>query len=772
MSSSLCPERRLLDELIAGNLAPDRLSELEVHLDGCPSCRQVVDAGFRRDPVRPAGTAVAWDPPSVELRRAMAELQGFAPTRAAGDLPNGPVTERFGRLGEYELRREIGRGGMGQVYEAFDPALERIVAIKVIAGSGRDPVARERFLREARAAAALEHDHIVPIHAVGQAGDDPFLVMQFVAGESLADRLGRIGRLPVAEVARIGAHVARGLAAAHAKGFIHRDIKPANILLESATGRAKVVDFGLAKLVGAGSVTAVGTIVGTPEFMSPEQAAGGIGTTVDARSDLFSLGVVLYAACAGASPFRADCAFLTLDRIRREQPKPLREIDSTIPNWFSAIVDRLLEKEADDRIGSAEQLARLLENADGPTRVGLESIERPKRRRSGRWPAAIAIGLLAAGLFVLAIVRPFGLTNESIVPKSPPPGISIVGQDRTFADLAEAVAASTDQDTIDVNGPGPFPSSPIRIVGKRLTIRAVAPTLPIFEPDARLGRPKQPLLSSDSDLQLEGIEIHWDVDGPLGWTEAEQFGRAAIASTGGRLVARNCRIVAGRAGIAIASRGDLRVEHSAFVVGDLGFCAHWRPTGGSFHAEHCQFEGRVAVSVSTVAEMLAAPAAVIRLDRNTIATEKAINLQIDLGPRQPLRIESRGNLFNAPQLVVLFALRPIGKLDSPKPDDRGVFLRSFVEWVDESNLYRRGSSFLAASAVKQAGKTVPAGIDELSDWLQLWKLTATRSIQGTPRFADRAATNAALRLLAVDDATGELPEAGANVERLGPGSGE
>jgi serine/threonine-protein kinase len=165
---------------------------------------------------------------------------------------------------------------MGVVFEGHDPALNRTVAIKVLAAVlAADEAARERFRREAQAAAALEHENIVAIHAIDQVYGTPFLVLQYVAGESLAERLAREGRLPFAEVRRIGAQVARGLAAAHAKSLVHRDIKPANILLEAATGRAKIADFGLAKAVDEGSLTRAGMVVGTPEFMSPEQATGG-----------------------------------------------------------------------------------------------------------------------------------------------------------------------------------------------------------------------------------------------------------------------------------------------------------------------------------------------------------------------------------------------------------------------------------------------------------------------------------------------------------------
>src|SRR5262249_47918172 len=150
-----------------------------------------------------------------------------------------------------------------------------------------------------------------------------------------ADRLDREGRLPFADTVRIGAEVARGLAAAHAKGLVHRDIKPANILLEEGTGRARLGGLGPARGGGGVPLAATGVVAGTPEFMSPEQATG---AAVDARSDLFSLGAVLYAACTGASPFRGESPFLTLERVRDQEAVPLGQVDSSLPEWFCAVI--------------------------------------------------------------------------------------------------------------------------------------------------------------------------------------------------------------------------------------------------------------------------------------------------------------------------------------------------------------------------------------------------------------------------------------------------
>src|SRR5262245_24619179 len=191
----------------------------------------------------------------------------------------------IGRLGHYEVRDVVGRGGMGVVLKAFDESLHRVVAIKVMAPQlATGATARKRFTREARAQAAVTHDHVVTIHAVEESGRLPHIVMQFVARQSLQDRLDRTGPLALQEVLRIGMQTAAGLAAAHAQGLVHRDVKPANILLENGVERVKLTDFGLARAADDASLTQSGVVAGTPQYMAPEQARG---EPVDQRADLF-----------------------------------------------------------------------------------------------------------------------------------------------------------------------------------------------------------------------------------------------------------------------------------------------------------------------------------------------------------------------------------------------------------------------------------------------------------------------------------------------------
>ena len=254
--------------------------------------------------------------------------------------------------GRYSLERELGRGGMGVVYLARDLRLERVVAVKLLPPErARDPVARDRFLREARMAAQLSHPHIIPIHAVEETGDFVYFVMSYVDGETLGARVRREGALKPADAGRILREVAWALAYAHGQGVVHRDVKPDNILLERASGRCLVADFGIARSVQAPGVTGEGEVIGTPEYMSPEQASGEAG---DGRSDLYSLGVVGYYALSGRLPFTSPTVAALLTQHLTTPPPPLAAPGA--PLSLVAAVERCLAKDPARRFQSGEEL--------------------------------------------------------------------------------------------------------------------------------------------------------------------------------------------------------------------------------------------------------------------------------------------------------------------------------------------------------------------------------------------------------------------------------
>ncbi|MDP3911555.1 MAG: serine/threonine-protein kinase [Gemmatimonadales bacterium] len=258
--------------------------------------------------------------------------------------------------GRYAVERELGRGGMGIVYLARDLRLERVVAIKVLPPDRtRDAFSRERFMREARTAAKFSHPHVIPIHAVEEAGDFVFFVMSYVDGETLGAVLRREGRLKPHDAARILRDVAWALAYAHGQGVIHRDVKPDNILLEHGSGRALVADFGIARLVAVPGLSGESELVGTPEYMSPEQACA---APLDGRSDLYSLGVVGYYAVSGRLPFSAGTVAGLLAQHAAQPPPPLEARGA--PQTLVAAIERCLAKDPERRFQTGEELADVL----------------------------------------------------------------------------------------------------------------------------------------------------------------------------------------------------------------------------------------------------------------------------------------------------------------------------------------------------------------------------------------------------------------------------
>ena len=271
--------------------------------------------------------------------------------------------DELGRLGHYRILRVLGAGGMGIVFEAEDTHLQRRVALKAMRPAVVTPANRERFLHEARATAAIEHDHIVTIYQVGEDCGVPYLAMKLLQGQSLEERLQvEGGWVPVSEVLRIGREVAEGLEAAHAKGLIHRDIKPANVFLEGERGRVKIVDFGLARAAEVDmNLTQEGLVMGTPAYMAPEQADD---KPLDPRCDLFSLGCVLYRASTGQMPFRGKDSMAIMMALATKQPDSPRAIDPMVPEAFSDLVMEMLAKEPEARPASARKVRETIERIE------------------------------------------------------------------------------------------------------------------------------------------------------------------------------------------------------------------------------------------------------------------------------------------------------------------------------------------------------------------------------------------------------------------------
>jgi tRNA A-37 threonylcarbamoyl transferase component Bud32 len=464
MVISTCPPDEDLRRILVGELCPEA-AELEQHLLGCPRCLKRIesmsDVDFLVEVMRAASEntpAKAPDSLAAQLQR-LSETNLSPPTLDGkglahlrwqslnNDTPSSyvpltpvlnPQTEQsgsypylappqqpdeIGRLGGYRVLEVIGAGGMGVVFRAEDPQLKRQVALKVIkpAHAG-DSQVRERFLREAQAAAAVEHQNIVAIYQIGSDGKLPFLAMPLLKGESLQARIDREKHLPLSEVVRIGREIAEGLAAAHERGLIHRDIKPSNIWLEAPSSplappgrgvgvggegfRVKVLDFGLARVEeGLNRMTEAGTVLGTPAYMAPEQAAG---KAVDARADLFSLGVILYELSTGEVPFDGPHSLAVMLAVSTLDPVPPRERNAKVPEPLSELVMRLLNKSRDDRPASAREVIEALQTLqEGPKQtppsqpaVTKKYPEPVGKRRAGKRALVLVLGLVLVGALV------------------------------------------------------------------------------------------------------------------------------------------------------------------------------------------------------------------------------------------------------------------------------------------------------------------------------------------------------------------------------------
>lgn len=352
-----CLSSEILEKIAQNEMLPADVLRIESHLSECDRCCEFIetvsmDRHWKED-VFPALTIElqqSRDPLDLDDDSLESLIKLLGPT----DQPS-----MLGRIANYEVVGIIGRGGMGVVFKAFDAALNRYVAIKMLlpqlAVSG---AARKRFAREGQAAAAVIDDHVLPIYGVSEWQGVPYLVTQYSRGTTLQKRIQDQGPLELPEILRIGLQCARGLAAAHLQGLVHRDVKPSNILIDTTVERAMLTDFGLARTVDDSSLTRTGVIAGTPQYMSPEQARG---EPVDFRSDLFSLGSLLYTMCTGRAPFRADSSFGVLRQISDSTPREIQEINPEIPAWLCFIIQKLMAKKPNDRFGSAAEIAEILQ---------------------------------------------------------------------------------------------------------------------------------------------------------------------------------------------------------------------------------------------------------------------------------------------------------------------------------------------------------------------------------------------------------------------------
>lgn len=397
-----CPDRETLTKLLLGDLPrPDfnSLCEHVMHCDKCVTAAETINASDQvTEAVRLRRTFTGEDKVPDEVIARAKQLFNQAETHTVDEtvdshgsplapkvvdaasgasnrvnaevdfLADPEQPDEIGRLGGYRVLEVMGAGGMGVVFKAEDPNLQRLVALKAMKPTvAASRTAKERFLREARATAAIDHHNIVQIYQVGEDRNVPFIAMQYLRGESLQTRLTRDGKLAQRDVLRIGREVAAGLQAAHEHGLIHRDIKPDNIWLDETTSWAKILDFGLVRGTSDDAgLTHSGTVLGTPRYMAPEQAMGG---ELDHRSDLFSLGSVMYHLATGKAAFGGSNLTATLIAVAQADPKAVTDIAPDLSPPLARLIMRLLAKEPVDRPQSAAEVVSEIEGIEQQLQV-------------------------------------------------------------------------------------------------------------------------------------------------------------------------------------------------------------------------------------------------------------------------------------------------------------------------------------------------------------------------------------------------------------------
>ena len=367
------------------------------------NCRQIVESTVKL--AQQVGSeSVSGDSTSALQRRQVSKRNSLNLCELL-EQPTSP--EMLGRLDQYDVEAVIGQGGMGVVFKAIDTDLQRTVAIKMLLPHlANHDEARKRFLREARSAAAISHEHVVDVYQVRSDARHPYLVMELVRGDSLSQIVERSGVLPPLEIVRFGMQVASGLSAAHERGLIHRDIKPANILLQTGGQKIVITDFGLARTVDDAGLTSTGLIAGTPHYMSPEQCNGKPAT---AATDLFSLGCVMYFMASGRPPFAGNTAMAVMNHICTTQPQNVRSISAGISQPLANIIHRLIEKRPADRYSSAAEteavLQSLLAHLQEPELNRAPRVKRPRSLAKGflRRPSWLEIAVLLTAAVCLAV---------------------------------------------------------------------------------------------------------------------------------------------------------------------------------------------------------------------------------------------------------------------------------------------------------------------------------------------------------------------------------
>ena len=723
-SSDTCPQASVLDQLAAGELPSDLESALIRHIDQCALCRQTMDAQTSKHPFAeflPGLRTSGIDSPllRVTLRKVKSQQNPWSPHRSETEQNAHSLhADSFAWSADgFDEVQPVGRGGMGVVFKAREKSLDRIVAIKVLSPMlSADPSARERFLREARAAAAIKHPNVITIHSVDGSSSLPYLVMEFVEGQSMQQRLDEQGTFDADEVIRIGHQIAAGLAAAHASGVVHRDVKPANILLESPSGNVKLSDFGLARVTGQTSLTQTGILVGTPAFIAPELFHE--DGEHDHRADLFSLGGVMYAMLAGESPFDTGSVLATLHRISTADPAPIKQHAPGVPDGLATMIHKLLAKDPAKRFRSAEDVVTALQSRAASERLPVEhsppvqpppiqketvSVRKTRSERENHRPflkwilIAVGVNFVVASLAILLLITSSSHAEFLVITDD--------GRSEEYRSLEVALAEAEDGSRVEIHSDGPLVLPAVFFEQSELVVSAGPGFEPVIfletEQEERIDEDENEefpgLINSFGELTIEGLELRIAAD------EDEHEGYSLVHVSDGSFTAERCRFLSEPGGHCVTgdattevflSGCDLHVSDGTAVNLILEDEENARVT-----MDNCVITGTVGIRIEVV------EACRLSLNRCTIIAPRAIEVMYDepFGSNdQWLGVSAARSIF-----ATLDALVTVYDADS----DPSSFSSAF-RWEGASNLY--SSPFVVIANDRQTN--VPTWGRTLQRW--------------------------------------------------------
>lgn len=622
MARVSCPTDEELRRTLTANETDGIDHRLQTHLDACERCQERLErlAGesIAGETLREA--LVATPSPSSKLLATIDRLSTRAAASGSAGPPRYDDLERWiessspegtETLDGYVLLACIGRGGMGVVFRAIDPASGDEVAVKAMLPElARDPQARERFLREARAMAAVRHPNVVALQTVSEVSGLPYLVTEYVEGESLQDRMQNATPFAPPEIKRIGAEVAAGLAACHEQGVVHRDIKPSNVLLHATDGAVKITDFGLAAVTSTPTLTYHGYLSGTPDYVAPERLT--IGSKADERGDLFSLGCLLYAMAAGEPPFGGDTPLIILHRIASEQPPRVGVKNPKIPPPLEYAITALMAKKPEDRPESAHSARRLL--LEGPL------AEQPFAYKRSRWMTGgfLFTALVIAAVYLLwpaADPPPSASTDLHLGTTEVDEAIAAVEAEsvavgtmmvKTAEALEAAIDAVPNGGRIEIDSDDVLVVSPLYVEFKSITLAAAegrTPTLQLRLPDEG-SAPDYLLRMYYGTLRLDGVRLRdtWTPDEHLRrvddfQTVAEQYGLVNLIDAD--FHATRCRFETRTVGSAVKlDPGNEAVLIDCEVLAPSGSAVNWHAIDGDeLRLEDCVLAGNVGLLV-------------------------------------------------------------------------------------------------------------------------------------------------------------------------------